>query len=185
MLPFDGSARGGEPRRRALERINLRSPDAGGRPVVPALDARADASDGGGQLRHIAHWEDLARLPSYDQVRRAAHLVAHHARQSGRERLIDHEAPGLAPVAGQDEAIGGRIRPPQLGLVQKTRPSDFDAEALCLLPAPPVEPTRADHDEGGAGLLMGHRLDQVDGPLLRLELAHEEDDEVPNAKTPG
>src|SRR2546427_251773 len=113
----------------------------------------------------------------------AQHATTRGGRGRECSRLTARHAAASPDVARSREETSAR--PTQLGRVQKTRPSDFDAEALCLLPAPPVEPTRADHDEGGAGLLMGHRLDQVDGPLLRLELAHEEDDEVPNAKTPG
>src|ERR1019366_842991 len=61
------------------------------------------------------------RIAWRNQVLRATAGVAYDARKPTRERLVDNEAPGLALIAREDQAVRSHISSGNLGLIEKSR----------------------------------------------------------------
>ncbi len=136
--------------------------------------ARPHPLEGAGQRRHVAGREHLARLAGRDEVGGASHAIADHAGQPRGERLVDHQAPGLSPVARQRETVRRGVHAAELGLIQEARPVQLHAELARLGAALRLQLARPDHEQAHGRIHPRDGPDEVQGALLGLELACEQ-----------
>lgn len=66
------------------------------------------------------------------EIFRAPAMIADHARQAAGHGFIDHQAPGFAMIARQDEAIRRDVSLGYLRLIEKTREGSGGEQILNL-----------------------------------------------------
>jgi hypothetical protein len=129
-----------------------------------------DPAERGGQRVDIANGKDLP--DAADEIRAAANRVADHGDQSAGHALVDDEAPGLAPARqGQDVTAG--VPAGQRCLVDEAQAANGQAG---LVPAHlGAERPVAEYQQVQLRAGAGDGQDQVEWPLLRDQLAGEDD----------